>query len=207
MPKLTEIRKQALDGMMKEAIFQATIAALSEHGVDGLTMDRVASEAGVAKGSLYRYFSSKRDLLEFVYAKLIDPIFQHMEQTTANNQPAIEKVSELLHCMLEHVGRYAQVLKLLFEDEAAHSLLQSSERRSCEAVGRRLTEVFRQGIEEGVFRQGDPLMLANIYLGLCRGILQTHPNLEGREQRESVHGLILGTLLHGIASDQGEQAR
>lgn len=204
MPKLTAIRKQALDGMMKEALFEATVAALSEHGVDGLTMDRVASEAGIAKGSLYHYFRSKRELLEFVYAKLIDPIFQHMEQTTANNQPAIEKLSELLRTLLEHVARYAQVHKLLFEDEAAHSLLQSSERRTCEAAGRQLAEVFRQGIEEGIFRQGDPLMLANIYLGLCRGILQTQPNLEGREQRESVHGLILGTLLHGIASDKGQ---
>jgi AcrR family transcriptional regulator len=204
MPRLTAIRKQALDGMMKEALFEAAVAALSEHGVDGLTMDRVAAAAGIAKGSLYHYFRSKRELLEFVYAKLIDPIFQHMEQTTANNQPAIEKLSELLHTLLEHIARYAQVHKLLFEDEAAHNLLQSSERRTCDAASRQLAVVFRQGIEEGVFCQGDPLMLANIYLGLCRGILQTHPNLEGREQRESVHGLILGTLLHGIASKKGQ---
>ena len=86
------IRKQALDEMMKEALFEATVAVLSEHGVDGMTMDRVASEAGVAKGSLYRYFRSKRDLLEFVYTKLVDPIFQDLEEMAAQEQPAIESL-------------------------------------------------------------------------------------------------------------------
>ena len=56
MPKLTAIRKQALDEMMREAIFQAAKAVLAKHGVDGMTMDRVAVEADVAKGSLYHYF-------------------------------------------------------------------------------------------------------------------------------------------------------
>ena len=49
MPKLTAIRKQALDEMMREAIFEATVAVLSEHGVEGMTMDRVALAAKVAK--------------------------------------------------------------------------------------------------------------------------------------------------------------
>ncbi len=94
VPRLTAIRKQALDEMMKEALFEATVAVLSEHGVDGMTMDRVALAAGVAKGSLYRYFRSKRDLLEFVYAKMIDPIFQDLDEIVATEQPAIEKLAD-----------------------------------------------------------------------------------------------------------------
>lgn len=203
MPRLTAIRKQALDGIMKEALFEATVAALSEHGVDGLTMDRVASEAGVAKGSLYRYFRSKRDLLEFVYAKMVDPIFQHAEEIVATEQPAIEKLAEHLRMLLEHVGKYAQVHKLLFEDDAANALLQSSKRRTVEAASQRLAELFRQGIEEGVFRPGDPLMFASMYIGLCKGILQIQPELEDRDRRKKIHDLIIGTFLNGIATGEG----
>jgi AcrR family transcriptional regulator len=203
MPKLTAIRKQALDGIMKEALFDATVAALSEHGVDGLTMDRVASEAGVAKGSLYRYFRSKRDLLEFVYAKMIDPIFHDIEEIVASEQPAIEKLAAQIWAMLGHVAKYAQVHKLLFEDEAAHGLLQSSERRTTEAAIQQLSEVFRQGIEEKVFHTADPLMIATMYLGLCKGILQSRPGLETREQQEDIHRLIMGTFLNGITTENG----
>lgn len=203
MPRLTAIRRQALDEMMKEALFGATVAVLSGHGVDGLTMDRVAAAAGMAKGSLYRYFRSKRDLLEFVYAKTLDPVFQHLDETVASERPAVEKLSGQLRALLEHVARHAQVHKLLFEDEAARGLLQPSERRTVEAASRRLAEVFRQGISEGVFRPADPLMLAHMYLGLVKGVLQSRPGLEDRDQRESVHRLILNTFLNGIAAERG----
>ncbi len=83
--------------------------------------------------------------------------------------------------MLEHVAKHAQVFKLLFEDDTAHGLLQSSERRTREAASQRLAEIFRQGIAEGVFRPADPLMLANMYLGLCKGVFDSQPELEGRE--------------------------
>lgn len=200
VPKLTAIRKQALDEMMKEALYEATVAILSEHGVDGLTMDRVAAEAGMAKGSLYRYFRSKRDLLEFVYAKVIDPVFRDLEEMATKEQPAIEKLAGHLRNLLEHVAKHAQVHKLLFEDDDAHGLLQPSERRTIEVASQHLAGVFRQGMTEGVFCAGNPLMFASMYLGLCRGVLQSQPELDGHEQRESVHRMIMGTFLNGIAT-------
>lgn len=203
MPRLTAIRKRALDEMMKEALFEATVAVLSQHGVDGLTMDRVAAEAGMAKGSLYRYFRSKQDLLEFVYAKLIDPIFRDLEEMATREQPALEKLSRHLGLLLEHVAKHAQVHRLLFEDDAAHSLLQSSERRTNAVASQRLAEVFRQGIEEGVFQAGDPLAYAHMYIGLLKGLLQSRPGLERPDERENIRRLILETFIHGIATEQG----
>ncbi len=203
MPRLTVIRKQALDEMMKEALFEATVAVLGEHGVDGLTMDRVAAEAGVAKGSLYRYFASKRELVEFVYAKMLDPIMLVLEEIAARQQPAIQSLSAQLRGLLEHVARHVQIHRLLFEDEAAHGLLQSSERRTVDAASQRLAKVFRQGIDEGVFRPQDPLLLAHMYLGLCKGVLQTQPPLDSPEDRDRVHRLILGSFLSGVATEEG----
>jgi len=201
--KLTAIRRQALEEVMKEALFEATVAVLSKHRVDGMTMDRVAAEAGVARGSLYRYFRGKRDLLEFVYAKMVDPIFQDLEEMLAREQPAVEKLAGQLRGLLEHVAKYAQVHRLLFDDESSLGFLQSSERRTVEAASQRFAEVFRQGIAEGVFRPADPLLLANMYLGLCKGVLQSRPELEEAGQRENVHRLIMGTLLNGIATEKG----
>ncbi len=202
MPRLTAIRKQALDGIMKEALFESTVAVLSGHGMDGLTMDRVASEAGIAKGSLYRYFRSKRELLEFVYTKMIDPIFQATDEIVAQQQSAIEKLKGHLNTLLDHVARYGQVHRLLFEDETTHSLLQSSERRTIEAACQQLAELFKQGIAEGVFRLADPLMLAIMYFGICKSVLQSRPDLETSEQRDDIRCLILGNFLNGIAAEE-----
>lgn len=203
MSRLTAIRKQALDGMMKEALFEATVAVLSTHGVGELTMDRVASEAGIAKGSVYRYFRGKRDLLEFVYGKMVDPIFRTMGEIVAREQPAIDKLASQLRALFEHVAKHAQVHKLLFEDDAARGLLQSSERSTLEVARRQLAEIFQQGIAEGTFRPGDPLMLASMYLGLCKGVLESEPKLEDISERENLHRLILNTFLNGAATEEG----
>ncbi len=202
MPKLTAIRKQALEGMMKEAIFEATVAVLAEHGVGGMTMDRVAATAGVAKGSLYRYFRSKRELLEFVHEKVLDPLARNLEALVAASRPAVEKLADHLRVVLEHVAQNVQVHKLLFQDDAAYRLIRSSDRRSLERAAQGLAEIFRQGMDEGIFRSGNPNQFASMYLGLCRGILEGQPELARPEQREEVHHLILGTLLHGIVTEQ-----
>jgi TetR/AcrR family transcriptional regulator, cholesterol catabolism regulator len=202
VPRLTAIRKQALDEVMKKAFFDATVAVLSEHGVEGMTMDRVASAASVAKGSLYHYFRSKKDLLEFVYAKIIDPIFQDLSDTVATERPAIEKLASHLHKLLEHVAKHATVFRLLFDDDTAHGLLQASERNSRETGSRRLAEIFSQGIAEGAFHAADPLTLARMFLGLCRGVFDGQPELQERTQRECAHRLILGAFLNGIATEE-----
>lgn len=203
MPRLTEIRKRALDEMMKESLFEATVAVLGEHGVDGMTMERVAMAAGMAKGSVYNYFGSKRDLLEFVYAKIIDPIFQKLVETVASDRPAREKLAKHLRDLLDHVAKQSQVFKLLFEDDSAHGLLQSTERRTREAACQQLAEVFRQGVTEGVFRPSDPLVLARQFFGVCAGTFDSRPELAEPDQRESVFRLIMDTFLNGIATDKG----
>lgn len=204
MPKLSAIRKHALDEIMKEALYEATVAVLREQGADGMTMDRVASVAGMAKGSLYRYFRSKRDLLEFVHSKAVDPILQNLDEVLATEQPAIEKLARHLRSLLENIAKHGHFFALLFEDETAHRLLRLSHQRSFEAGRQRLAEIFRQGIAEGVVRPMDPLILAGMYLGHCKGVLDRRPNLDGRDQRESIHRLITDTFLNGVAREKGE---
>ncbi|WP_281546337.1 TetR/AcrR family transcriptional regulator [Grimontia sp. SpTr1] len=47
----------------KTQILEATERLLAQHGFDRLSMQMVAKEAGVAAGTIYRYFSDKNDLL------------------------------------------------------------------------------------------------------------------------------------------------
>jgi AcrR family transcriptional regulator len=52
---------------MVEAIVQAGLLVLREEGPEQLTTKRIAERAGVAVGSLYRYFADKDDVLEAVF--------------------------------------------------------------------------------------------------------------------------------------------
>jgi hypothetical protein len=128
-------------------------------------------------------------------------VLQELESLAAKEQPAIEKLTVQLRTLLDHIAKHAQIHKLLFEDDAVHGLLQTSERRRIEVASQRLAKIFHQGITEGVFRPSDPLLLARMYLGLCKGVLQNQPELERHDQRENLCRLIIGTFLNGITTE------
>ena len=48
---------------LEHAIFEATLAELSESGYDALAIDRVARRAHLGRASIYRRWASKRDLV------------------------------------------------------------------------------------------------------------------------------------------------
>jgi len=54
----------------REAILQATLKLVSEHGFHGTAMARVAGEAGVSAGIIYHYFKNKDELLVQLYFEM-----------------------------------------------------------------------------------------------------------------------------------------
>jgi hypothetical protein len=140
--------------------------------------------------------------LEFVYEKTVHPLLQDLGEMVDSERPALDKLSGHLRTLLEHIAKHARIFELLFDDDTARALLESSDRGCRTAACQRMADIFRQGITEGVFRPADPLMLANMCLGICRGVLETRPDLNGREQRDNIHHLIMGVFLKGIASEK-----
>ena len=60
-------------------ILDATEAVFREKGYDGLTIRALSRELGCAVGSIYRYFPNKRDLLEAMCTRLLEPVAIHAE--------------------------------------------------------------------------------------------------------------------------------
>jgi AcrR family transcriptional regulator len=129
VPKLSEKRKELLTAMMKEAIYDAAVAVLGKHGVGGMTMDRVAAAANLAKGSLYNYFDDKQDLLRFVYGKIIDPVSEAIAETAGEPLPAAQKLESILHTLFDHFRQHRRLLSLFLGDDAARAIIEPA--RKC----------------------------------------------------------------------------
>jgi AcrR family transcriptional regulator len=56
------------------AILEATLAVLTEHGFEGLSMDAVAAKAGVGKATIYRRWASREALVLDAFRELIVPV-------------------------------------------------------------------------------------------------------------------------------------
>ena len=62
MARLAPARRAELVAERREQILDAALRLWTEHGFDATTVDALAREAGVAKGTVYLYFATKEEL-------------------------------------------------------------------------------------------------------------------------------------------------
>ncbi|HEX7009653.1 MAG TPA: helix-turn-helix domain-containing protein [Phycisphaeraceae bacterium] len=60
--------------LSREQILDATEACLRQTGYDGTTIRRIAARLGCAVGTIYRYFTDKRQLLDAVTQRRFEPV-------------------------------------------------------------------------------------------------------------------------------------
>ncbi|MFZ6766798.1 TetR/AcrR family transcriptional regulator [Undibacterium sp. Di26W] len=87
-------KKQQFDAR-EEAIIDAVNHLLSEKGYDLMTMDDVADAVGIAKGSLYKHFSSKEKLAGAAMTRLLKATQAELDTLDAA-MPAIDKIRHIL---------------------------------------------------------------------------------------------------------------
>jgi len=81
----------------RDEIIRAAIVLIAEHGFHAAPMTLVAERAGVAAGTIYRYFESKDDLIRETHAGLEQQILAALTE----GYPAGESVRE----RFLHIGR------------------------------------------------------------------------------------------------------
>ena len=90
------------EGLVREfrvrEILDAACRVVARHGFQGTTIDRVAEEAGVAKGTIYLYFHTKEELLKAA-------VEQGIETFTSQVRAAVSEVS----APLEQLVRFVEV--------------------------------------------------------------------------------------------------
>jgi AcrR family transcriptional regulator len=110
------------DSSTRQRILAATAEVLGRNGMAKLSLSEVAAQAGVSRPTLYRWFASKRDLLDaFVVWER-----QHYERAVAEataELPACERLDAALRVIVEYQLSYpglrmidiepAQVIKRL----------------------------------------------------------------------------------------------
>jgi AcrR family transcriptional regulator len=122
----------------KERIFDATTQVMHRVGLNGMSIQDIAAEAGVARGTLYRYFSSKAALLD-AYTEYMRSRFDASLRAAIDPHPDAEA---RLEAFLGFFGTY-------LDSEQARSFLEAEPEF---ALG-----YFRRSFGDGVAKARDAL--------------------------------------------------
>ncbi len=198
MSRLAKRRKELVVSLMKDGIYEAAVRVLMERGAEGLTMDRVAESAGVAKGSLYNYFRSKRELLQFIHEKTIEPAKDFLAEVRAASMPAAEKLQTVVRMWLEHFATNRGIFDFLFNDPRTREVMEDCKRSSRLEGIEELRSFFEQGIAEGAFRPIDTQRTAEMFLGAVILTMEQQLMLNLNRPAEESAAALLDLFLNGL---------
>ena len=93
MPKTTAKGLRLAPADRRDAIIDAIVRVVSEHGVPQATTSRIAEAACVGPGTLYRYFGSRQEMLtaalEAVYEQIMRPWYETSEMDALERIKAV----------------------------------------------------------------------------------------------------------------------
>jgi|HubBroStandDraft_1064217.scaffolds.fasta_scaffold10883_5 AcrR family transcriptional regulator len=180
----------------QRAILDVAAELFASLGVDRTSMDDIGRGCGLEKPSLYHHFPSKKAILSGVLALGIEDIVEDAYAVLAAGIPDPRETLEQLlqsHCRnfdrkLPHVKVFLLEARSLDRPERRKYL---ERRREYEKI---IIDVIHEGQEQGVFRAGDPTILAYGLLGMFNWMVQWYDPNRGTSAEQIGQALVEAAL-------------
>ncbi len=158
-------------------ILAAALEVFDAHGFGHTTMDMVAARAGIAKGSLYNYFSNKQDLFCQAFAETLSGDEADADTVIAQDRPAFEKLEWMMDRWFSRFGHFQKIGRLILEVMATaardeQSPLSQVLQTMYAGWRQRLTTILEQGKAAGEFQDhAEPTVAAALIMGVLDGVV------------------------------------
>ncbi|WP_026486669.1 TetR/AcrR family transcriptional regulator [Caldanaerobius polysaccharolyticus] len=156
----------------KMAIFDSAIRVFSIRGYAGATMDEIASNAGVAKGTLYYHFKSKEDIFKFIIVEGLKAIIEKLNKETEGEVNPIDKIKMLCKVQMELVHNYKDLFKVIMSQLWGQEYRQLELRKLIKEYIENLEKYLVEGMTNGVIRKGDANFMAySLFGSICSAVV------------------------------------
>jgi len=108
-----EERKKASSDDMKRKIFDAAVEVFGSKGYHKATIDDIVALSGVGKGSVYRNFKSKEDLLSNLLAEKYEEIAETLNRIFLKDMDVLQQIQEMIKTWLLFIESNHVVYRLL----------------------------------------------------------------------------------------------
>jgi len=194
---LAPARGRPRDVDVDQRILASTFRQLVAVGYARLSIESVASDAGVAKTTIYRRYPTKRDL---VVAALRESTPFPAPALQLPAREALEAFVRAAVAMLIESGAFRVLGSLLVEDQRHPGLLDAFRERILFPRRAMVEAILQQGIERGELRRDvDPL----IVIEMIAGAVFAHHVILGLTGDEAWIRSLVDHVWSAIAADRG----
>lgn len=185
----------------REAFLLAATRLINELGYRGASVQRIASQLNVTKGSFYHHLDAKDDLVLACYKRSLDMIADAQQLADERGGPQWERLS----------GTIATLLDVQFSERGpllrttALSGLPADARRAMvdrsNRIARRYAGTISDGVAEGSIRAVDPLIAAQALMALQNAAFDMR-KWAGTMPRDRAIAYYASTIVFGLFDDR-----
>jgi AcrR family transcriptional regulator len=176
----TESRAKAAPGVKRASaetrqtqIIQAAIQCFRCKGYENTTIDDIAAEYGLSKGSIYWYYSSKKDILVAVFHHMVSQLLTEYASLVSSSMSPRQKLIQMVHLMARMLLRnyesyrpFMVLMSVAYEDDQLQSMTASLYKQAEEMVA----EILRQGEKAGEFIVPNRRLTASLMIAAAEGL-------------------------------------
>lgn len=194
------------------AIARAALSLFLAKGLEAVTIDEIASTAGVAKGSFYTYFQDKTDLVR----ALLEPVHSELETVLERCESALRAATTREALMLAYTSMALGCsLTVLGHPDVARLYLQECRAPAVGARvpfiklasmlydrGERVTEAAHA---HGLLRPLDPRVTATAVIGAAQELLHRALSNDDIGPPEAVPAALVTMVVDGLVQRENSQ--
>jgi AcrR family transcriptional regulator len=191
---------------VKDSILDATDRLLARFGYRKMTVEDIAAEAGIGKGTIYLHFISKEEVVLSHVDRIVDRLKQqHLVVIARSENTAPERIRQMLLARVlfrfDSIQHYTQSLNDLLA--ALRPGLLARRAKYFEEEAQLFAEVLVEGRASGEFQFENELAIARTLLEATNGLLPyslSTSELGERDEVERRTSAITDLLLQGLLS-------
>lgn len=146
----------------EERILEAAQKLFSRFGPRKTSIDEIAQQAGLGKGTIYLYFRSKDELHAAIVRRIGESLLRSMEEAKAAGRSPAEKLRLLVAARLRFIEEHIEIHELTpeviqeFEENERSPLLGPIIREMSQTQIKMIYDLIAEGIQAGNFVADDP---------------------------------------------------
>ena len=207
----TRTRRQALTEFREGEILRAARKVFAERGFAAATIDMIAAEAGVAKGTVYLYYPSKEEIFWTALSSRVREMLERSRQEMEKAEGTAAKVRAAVRVRFEFMRSDEAFLRLYLTEMghiwgAGGTAAGQPLRELYETAARGLAEVLRAGMAAGELRPLDPLEAAMALLELTKAVFAMRfAGMAGQNPELDGEGFVFELFWNGVAKPPGQE--
>jgi len=206
VPVEGKTRREVLTEFRQIEILAAARRIFAEHGFRDATLDQIAAAAGMAKGTLYLYFSSKEEIFASSVRSRLQEVHAAVARAIAAALGTEAKIRAAIHTrFVMHLAdqSFFKIYFTEFNNLCAHPGQFGEEFKRLYLEGARLVEpVLREGMRHGEIRRLPVREAAMALTDLTRTVYAAHV-MGMQENQFDLEDFVFQLYWRGIRAEGG----